>query len=162
LPNRRHIDGIDQIEYLVIDDGSTDGTAEAARNARCTTLSDARHLGLAAGFMAGVDASLKHGADVIVTTDADNQYNAEDMLNLIDPIKVGHTWSLATGSRKQPEFFSNQTLLAKAEAGLFLKQVFLLRMLRVGSGLLSREAAMRTMVLSYYSYTLETLIQAGR
>ena len=79
--------GVDQIEVLVIDDGSDDGTAEIAEQLDVDyVIRQPLHSGLAAGFVAGLEASLKAGADVIINTDADNQYRAEDMPRLLEPI----------------------------------------------------------------------------
>ena len=83
----RRLSGVDQIEVLVIDDGSQDGTAEIAEQLAVDhVIRQPRHSGLAAGFVAGLEASLKAGADVIVNTDADNQYRAEDIPRLLEPI----------------------------------------------------------------------------
>lgn len=83
----RHIDGIDEIEYLIINDGSKDNTVEVARNWGVNYIVNFRNnKGLARGFMAGLDACLRNGADIIVNTDADNQYCAEDIEKLVRPI----------------------------------------------------------------------------
>jgi glycosyltransferase involved in cell wall biosynthesis len=153
------------IEYLIIDDGSQDETAQvAAANGVHHVVRLNPHRGLAAGFMAGLDACLHRGADVIVNTDADNQYNADDIQRLIAPILSGQA-DIVVGDRG----------IASLQAFSPLKR-FLQRLgswvIHRASGLdtpdatsgfraLSREAALRTMVLSEYSYTLETLIQAG-
>ena len=86
----KHIDGIDEIEYLIIDDGSTDKTVEVAVNWGVHhVVHFARNKGLAKGFMAGLDACLSYGADIIVNTDADNQYCGEDIAELVKPILEG-------------------------------------------------------------------------
>jgi glycosyltransferase involved in cell wall biosynthesis len=161
----RQIEGIDQIEYLVIDDGSTDSTPEAAKAAGAHhVVKLPGHLGLAAGFMAGIDAGLKCGADIIVNTDADNQYNAEDILRLIEPILKGRA-HLVIGDRgvaTHPGFSPFKRILQRLGSWVISKTSGI-RTPDATSGFraLSREAALRTMVLSQYSYTLETLIQAG-
>jgi len=82
-----HIEGIDEIEYLIINDGSTDKTVEVARELGIHHIvSFKRNKGLACGFMAGIDACLRLGADIIVNTDADNQYKGEDIVKLVQPI----------------------------------------------------------------------------
>lgn len=161
----RQLAGIDEIELLVIDDGSQDGTAETALASGVQHVARLHpHRGLAAGFNAGLEASLRAGADVIVNTDADNQYKADDIQALIDPILHGQA-DIVVGDRG----------VGTLEAFSPLKR----RLQRLGSWAvgqaagqptpdatsgfraLSREAALRTLVLSEYSYTLETLIQAG-
>jgi len=161
----RQIPGIDLIEYLIIDDGSTDGTAEAAKAAGVHHVVRLPwHQGLAAGFMAGLDACLKLGADIIVNTDADNQYQADDIRCLVEPILAGRA-NLVIGDRgvaKLTAFSPVKRLLQRLgswvvghAAGMQIPDA------TSGFRAISRAAAMRTVVLSEYSYTLETLIQAG-
>lgn len=157
--------GIDLIEYLVIDDGSSDDTAEVARAAgvhHVVCLS--QHAGLAAGFVAGLEASLKHGADLIVNTDADNQYNAEDIQRLVEPILAGRA-DLVVGDRGVAtlEGFSPTKRLLQRVGSWIIARASGVKTPDATSGFraISREAALRTLVLSQYSYTLETLIQAG-
>jgi glycosyltransferase involved in cell wall biosynthesis len=161
----RQIPGIQLVETLVVDDGSLDQTVEAAQGAGADHIIRLpRHMGLAAGFMTGLDACLRLGADVIVNTDADNQYNAGDIESLIRPILAGRA-DLVVGDR------GVATLIAFSP---FKRQLQRLGSWVIGqaagvntpdatSGFraLTRAAAMRTLVLSEYSYTLETLIQAG-
>jgi len=159
------LEGIDQIEYLVIDDGSTDGTAETARMAGVHHIVRLPgHLGLAAGFMAGIDASLKNGADIIVNTDADNQYNAGDIQQLIEPILQGRA-QVVIGDRgvATHQGFSPIKRRLQRIGSWVISKASGIKTPDATSGFraLSRQAALRTTVLSYYSYTLETLIQAG-
>jgi len=161
----RQLPGIDTIEYLVIDDGSTDGTAEAARQAGVQhVISLPHHSGLAAGFITGLESCLKLGADVIVNTDADNQYQAEDIQRLVEPILVGRA-DLVVGDRgvaTLQEFSPGKRLLQRLGSWV-IAQASGVHTPDATSGFraISRQAALRTLVLSEYSYTLETLIQAG-
>ena len=161
----RQIEGIDEIEYLVIDDGSTDGTVEVARRAGITHLVRLpQHVGLARAFIAGLEACLAHGADIIVNTDADNQYYGADIPRLIAPILSG-TAQIVVGDRdvmNVPTFSPLKRRLQRLgswtveiAAGIKVPDA------TSGFRAFSREAALRTIVLSNYSYTLETLIQAG-
>jgi glycosyltransferase involved in cell wall biosynthesis len=161
----RRLPGVDQIEYLVIDDGSTDGTVEAARRAGVHHVEQLpRHLGLAAAFSAGLEACLRRGADIIVNTDADNQYNPEDIAKLVEPIIAGRA-QLVVGDRgvaTHPHFpFLKRQLqqlgswVVRGASGLSTPDA------TSGFRALSREAALRMLVVTQYSYTLETLIQAG-
>lgn len=161
----RSLPGIETIEVLVIDDGSRDGTAEVA--ARLGVDHIVRHhtnRGLAAAFRTGLDHSLRLGADIIVNTDADNQYNAGDIGALVEPI-VTHRAELVVGDRgvaTLPAFPWYKRQLQRLGSWV-IGRASTLRTPDATSGFraLSREAALRTMVLSSYSYTLETLIQAG-
>ena len=161
----RKLDGFDQVELLVIDDGSHDGTAAAAKAAGVEHIVRLPfHKGLARAFSAGLDASLRCGADVILNTDADNQYNAEDIPLLLAPILTGEA-HIVIGDRgvaslehfapikRRLQVLGSQVV--SSAAGLNIPDA------TSGFRALTREAALRTMVLSDYSYTLETLIQAG-
>jgi glycosyltransferase involved in cell wall biosynthesis len=161
----RAIDGIDQVEVLVIDDYSSDATVAVAHTAGVDHVVRLPHrTGLAGAFSAGLDASLSLGADVIVNTDADNQYSANDVARLVTPILRGEA-ELVIGDRgvaTLPAFSPLKRRLqvlgsrvVSRAAGLDVPDA------TSGFRALSREAALRTMVLSKYSYTLETLIQAG-
>lgn len=161
----RQIEGFDQVEILVVDDGSRDNTAEAARAAGADhVLSLPNHLGLARAFAAGLDASLCLGADVIVNTDADDQYYAGDIATILAPILSGEA-QVVVGDRgvASLEHFAplkrrlqvwGSKVVSKA-AGISVPDA------TSGFRAITRDAALRTLVLSEYSYTLETLIQAG-
>jgi glycosyltransferase involved in cell wall biosynthesis len=161
----RSIPGIDAIEVMIVDDGSTDGTlkvAEAMRAEHIVRLP--RHRGLAQAFVTGLEAALSRGADIVVNTDADNQYHSDDIARLIDPILAGRA-QLVVGDR------GVSTLAAFSPLKRWLQRLGSFVVQRAsgvatpdatsGFRALSREAALRTIVLSHYSYTLETLIQAG-
>jgi len=161
----RTLPGFNSVEFLVVDDGSQDDTVEVAQQAgvqRVVRLPG--HLGLAAAFAAGLDASLKLGADVIVNTDADNQYKAEDILRLVEPILAGRS-QIVVGDRGVAtlEGFTPVKRWLQRMGSWVVGKVSGMDIPDATSGFraLSREAAMRTLVLSDYSYTLETLIQAG-
>ncbi len=161
----RQLPGVDEVEFLVIDDGSTDGTAEAAR--ACGVHHVVRlpyHMGLARGFAAGLEACLGRGADVIVNTDADNQYVAADIPKLLEPIARGEA-QIVVGDRgvATHEGFPPHKRLLQRLGSWVVSQAAGMPVPDATSGFraLTREAALRTMVLSTYSYTLETLIQAG-
>jgi len=161
----RQIPGIDRIEILIIDDGSKDGTAEVARAAGVHHIVHfPRNLGLAAAFTAGLEESLRQGADIIVNTDADNQYEAKDIPSLIEPL-LARRADIVVGNRQVASLPHFSPLKRRL-------QVFGSWVIGWASGLdtpdatsgfraMTRDAALRTFVLSEYSYTLETLIQAG-
>ncbi|RPI30144.1 MAG: glycosyltransferase family 2 protein [Chloroflexota bacterium] len=161
----RRIPGIDTIEYLVIDDGSSDRTAEVAGEAGVHYVVRLPcHRGLAAAFISGLEASVKFGADVIVNTDADNQYHADDIQRLLEPILAGRA-QLVVGDRgvgKLAEFSPVKRALQRLGSWVIARASGV-KTPDATSGFraLTAEAALRTMVLNEYSYTLETLIQAG-
>jgi glycosyltransferase involved in cell wall biosynthesis len=161
----RSLPGVDQIEYLVVDDGSVDNTSEVARAQGVHHVVRLQHhAGLATGFITGLENCLRNGADLIVNTDADNQYNAEDIQHLITPILSGQA-DMVVGDRgvaTLQEFSPLKRVLQRIGSWV-IAQASGLQTPDATSGFraLSREAAMRTLVLSQYSYTLETLIQAG-
>lgn len=157
--------GIDILEYLVIDDGSTDDTVEIAHRAgvhHVVTLP--HHEGLASAFTIGLEESLKKGADIIVNTDADNQYNAADIQPLIEPILNGRA-DIVIGDRgvsKLRTFSAPKRLLQRFGSWIIGRASgFDTPDATSGFRAFSRQAALRTLVLNDYSYTLETLIQAG-
>ena len=161
----RKLAGVDEIEYLIIDDGSQDETATiAAAHGAHHVIRLRNHRGLAAVFNTGLDASLRRGADIIVNTDADNQYNAEDIQRLVDPI-LNLQADMVVGDRgvSKLEAFSPTKRLLQRWGSWVVARASGLKIPDATSGFraLSREAALRTLVLSEYSYTLETLIQAG-
>jgi glycosyltransferase involved in cell wall biosynthesis len=162
----RTVKGFDEVEWLVVNDGSRDGTAEVAR--RCGVdhiVSFKRNQGLARAYMAGLRASLELGADVIVNTDADNQYSAADIPALTAPILAGRA-DIVIGARPI-NAIRHFSLLKKILQGLGSGVVRAVSGTSVedapsGFRAVSREAAMRLHVFNEYTYTLETIIQAGR
>lgn len=161
----RSLPDIDSVEYLVIDDGSIDNTTEVAQNAGVDhVIRLTQHAGLAAGFRAGLDACLRLGADIIVNTDADNQYNADDIHQLIEPILLKRA-DLVVGDRGVATLSSFSPLKRQLQrlGSWVISRASGVETPDATSGFraLSRKAAMHTIVLSEYSYTLETLIQAG-
>ena len=158
--------GIDVIEVLVIDDGSKDGTADVARAlgvhhiVRLT-----RNKGLAAAFMAGIDASLKQHADFIVNTDADNQYAGSDIGKLLQPLLSGSA-DLTIGDRNIAELrhMSWRKRQLQALGSWVVRQVSSTSVPDTTSGFraYTREAALRMTIVSEFSYTLESIIQAGK
>jgi glycosyltransferase involved in cell wall biosynthesis len=162
----RRIEGIDEIEILIIDDGSRDGTADVARRWGVHhVVQHRRNRGLAAAFQSGIDAALKAGADVIVNTDADGQYAGEDIALLVQPVLRGEA-DIVVGDRGVAD---------NAHFGPFKR-----RLQRLGSTVvqklsntqvtdavsgfraISREAARRITITTEFSYTTDMLIQAGR
>ena len=162
----RRIDGVDQLQILIVDDGSTDGTAQAGKKHGADYIVRLnRTHGLAQAFMTGIEASLRLGADIIVNTDADNQYRGADIPALIEPIMKGKA-DIVIGCRPidDIEHFSwGKKLLQKAGSWV-VSQLSDLDVPDVTSGFraYSREAALRLNVLSDFTYTLETVIQAGK
>ena len=162
----KHIDGIDTIEYLIINDGSKDNTVEVAKNWGVHYVVDFRkNKGLAKGFMAGLDACLRNGADIIVNTDADNQYNGEDIEKLVRPILEGKT-DIVIGARPidQTEHFSPLKKKLQHFGSWVVRKASNSDIPDAPSGFraYSREAALRMNVTNEYTYTLETIVQAGR
>lgn len=162
----RSIPGIDTIEYLVINDGSADDTVAVARRHGVHHIVDLKHnRGLAAAFMAGLEASVRCGADIIVNTDADNQYCADDIAKLVEPILEGNA-ELVIGERpiRDIEHFSPTKKLLQRLGSWVVRVASETRVPDAPSGFraMTRDAAMQTNVFSEYSYTLETIIQAGQ
>ena len=162
----KELPGIDTIEYLIIDDGSKDKTVEVARNWGVHhVVSFKQNRGLAKGFMAGIDACLRNGADIIVNTDADNQYNADDIEKLIQPI-LNHEADYVIGARPidQTEHFSWIKKKLQHFGSWVVRKASNTDIPDAPSGFraMSREAALRLNVVNDYTYTLETIVQAGR
>lgn len=160
------IDGVDSIEVLIIDDGSQDKTIEVARNLGVHHIvRQKQNAGLAKGFMTGIDACLRLGADIIVNTDGDNQYCGHDIPKLIAPILQGKA-DFVVGDRQTDSidhFSPLKKKLQKIGSGVVRRAADAdIRDTTSGFRAYSRDAAMRLIVLSDYSYTLETIILAGR
>ena len=162
----RELPGVDAIEWLVIDDGSVDRTIEVARE------HGVRHIvrltnnkGLAAAFQAGLDASLKLGADLIVNTDADNQYRGADIAKLVAPILAGKA-DMVVGNRRvdRVEHFSGPKKALQRLGSWVVRRASGTDVPDTTSGFraYNREAALQLQVVSNFTYTLESLIQAGR
>lgn len=161
----RQVDGVDRVEILIVDDGSTDDTVAVARAHGVDHIE--RHktnLGLARSFRTGLQACLRHGADIIVNTDGDNQYAGGDIATLIAPIVAGEA-DIVVGDRQTntiPHFSWTKKRL-QAIGSYFVRQLSGTQVADAVSGFraLSRDAALRINILSTFSYTLEMLIQAG-
>lgn len=162
----KHIDGIDEIEYLIINDGSTDNTVEVARNWGVHYIVNFKqNKGLAKGFMAGLDACLRNGADIIVNTDADNQYCGDDIETIVRPILDGKA-DIVIGERPidQTEHFSWLKKKLQHFGSWVVRKASNTDIPDAPSGFraYSREAAMQMNVVNEYTYTLEQIVQAGR
>lgn len=161
----KKIDGLTSIETLVIDDGSSDQTAEAAGKAGATHIVQLRtHRGLSAAFVAGIDAALRLGADIIVNTDADNQYQGGDIAKLVAPILKG-TAEVVIGDRDvsaSPHMSPFKRTLQRLGSWAVGKASGV-RVSDATSGFraFSRDAAMQINVFNPFTYTLETIIQSG-
>jgi len=159
------IEGIDTIEYLIINDGSKDNTVNTARACGVHhVVSFTNNKGLARGFMAGIDACLRLGADIIVNTDADNQYNGADIEKLVNPILDSQA-DMVIGERpivdtehfswKKKKFQRLGSWVVRIASGTSVPDA------PSGFRAYSREAALHINVVNTYTYTLETIIQAG-
>lgn len=162
----KHIDGIDIIEYLIINDGSQDNTVEVAKKWGIHHVVNFPHnKGLAKGFMAGLDACLRNGADIIVNTDADNQYCGDDIEKLVRPILDGRA-EMVIGARPidDTEHFSWVKKKLQHFGSWVVRKASNTDVPDAPSGFraYSRDAAMHMNVINDYTYTLETIVQAGR
>lgn len=162
----RNVQGFDTVEWLIIDDGSSDNTMRVAKENGVDHI--VRHTcnqGLACGFMTGLDACLQLGADVIVNTDADNQYNATDIPILTAPI-LEHRADIVIGARpiETIKHFSTTKKILQKIGSWVVRIVSKTNISDAPSGFraISRDAAQRLMVFNDYTYTLETIIQAGQ
>jgi glycosyltransferase involved in cell wall biosynthesis len=162
----REVEGFDEVEWLIVDDGSTDSTVEVAREHgvdHIVRLTNNR--GLAAAFQAGLDACLKLGADVVVNTDADNQYRASDIPKLAAPILAGEA-DMVVGDRqiRGNQQFSGPKKLLQRLGSWIVRRASGTRIPDTTSGFraYNREAALQLQVVTSFTYTLESLIQAGK
>ena len=162
----RQVEGFSEVLWLVVDDGSTDGTAEVARaHGADAVVSLTQNKGLAVAFASGLDAALRMGADVVVNTDGDNQYAAADIGRLVAPILAGEA-DLVIGSRdirNHPEFSPLKKWLQRLGSWA-VRQASGTDVADVTSGFRAyrRDAALAANVVSSFSYTVETVIQAGK
>lgn len=162
----RKIEGIDKIELLIIDDGSTDKTIEVAKELGVEHIvRNIKNIGLARSFRKGIDECLKYGADIIVNTDGDNQYCGADIAKLVQPIIDG-TAEIVVGDRqtsKIPHFSFLKKILQKLGSAT-VRKLSGTDVPDTVSGFraFSRDAAIRLNIISPFSYTIETIIQAGK
>ena len=162
----KSIPGIDEIETLVIDDGSTDGTAEVARRHGVQHIvRHRRNRGLAAAFQSGLDAALAAGADIIVNTDADGQYRGEDIAVLVAPVVAGEA-DIVIGDRGvgRNEHFHPVKRQLQRLGSMVVRRLSRTKVTDAVSGFraISRDAAQRITITTEFSYTTDMLIQSGR
>lgn len=162
----RKVEGFDEVEWLIINDGSTDNTVEVAKTCNVDhIISLTNNQGLARGFMAGLNKCLKLGADVIVNTDADNQYNAKDIHLLVKPILAGAA-DIVIGARpiNTIRHFTFTKKILQNFGSWVIRMLSKTNIPDAPSGFraISRDAAMHLNVFNDYTYTLETIIQAGQ
>jgi glycosyltransferase involved in cell wall biosynthesis len=162
----RAVDGFDSVEWLIVDDGSSDRTIDVARaHGVDHVVRLTNNKGLATAFQAGLDACLKLGADVIVNTDADNQYDGRDIPKLVKPILAGRA-DMVVGDRvvEQVEHFSPVKKRLQRLGSAVVRRASNTGVRDTTSGFraYNREAAIQVQVVSKYTYTLETIIQAGK
>ena len=160
----RSIPGVDEVEILVVDDGSLDRTADVARGLGLAVVSIPVNRGLAHAFMVGVEAGLARRADIIVNTDADNQYRGDDIGALVAPILAGEA-DLVIGGRPIGDIdsFSPMKKTLQRVGSWIVRKLSGTRVADASSGFraMNREAALQTNVFSRYTYTLETIVQAA-
>lgn len=161
----REVPGIDIVEWLVIDDGSSDRTAEIARELGVDhVVSHPHNRGLAAAFLTGIDACLRAGADVIVNTDADNQYQGASIVDLVEPVLAGRA-DMVVGERPIADIddFSRTKKTLQRLGSSVVRRFSGTGVRDAASGFraYSRDAAMRVQVFGKYTYTMETIVQAG-
>lgn len=162
----RDVPGFDKVEWLIIDDGSTDGTVDVARKMGVDYIVQQSHnQGLAAAFMAGIDAALRVGADVIVNTDGDNQYDASCIPDITAPI-LARKAQIVVGARpiSQIKHFSIVKRVLQKLGSWVVRKASGAAIQDAPSGFraIHRDAAIQLYVFDRYTYTLETVIQAGR
>ena len=162
----RQVEGFDSVELLVVDDGSTDRTVDVAREQGVDHIVRlTNNKGLAAAFQAGLDASLKLGADVIVNTDADNQYSGADVVKLVAPILAGEA-DMVVGDRRvdRIEHFSGSKKALQRLGSWVVRRLSGTEVTDATSGFraYNREAALGLLVVDNFTYTLESVIQAGK
>lgn len=161
----RSLPGVDVVEWLVVNDGSADRTSEVARELGVDHVIERPHQGLARTFMAGLEACLVRGADIIVNTDADNQYNADDIPKLIEPI-IADRADMVIGERPigQIEHFSPAKKMLQRLGSWVVRKASKTEIGDAPSGFraINRETALRMNVFNNYTYTLETIIQGGQ
>ncbi len=162
----KSLPGVDEIEYLIVDDGSSDGTVRVAKEWGVQhIIAFSRNMGLARGFMAGLDGCLRAGADIIVNTDADNQYCGADIEKLIEPI-LQHKADIVIGERPIDDTRDFSWLKKRLQhlGSWAVRRASNTDVPDAPSGFraFSREGAMKINVVNDYTYTLETIVQAGR
>ena len=162
----KQIDGIDTIEYLIINDGSKDNTVEVAKNWGVHHIVNFKqNKGLAKGFMAGIDEALRQGADIVVNTDADDQYCGADIEKIVRPILDGKA-DIVIGARPidETEHFSPLKKKLQHFGSWVVRKASKTDIPDAPSGFraYSREAALQLNVVNEYTYTLEQIVQAGR
>jgi len=162
----RKVKGFNKVEWLIINDGSSDKTVEVAKKFGVDhVVNFTKNQGLSKVFPAGLEACIKLGADVILNTDADNQYNAQDIPKLVEPILQGKA-DMVIGARPISEIkhFSTVKKMLQKLGSYVVRKVSKTDIPDAPSGFraISREAAMQLHVFNSYTYTLETIIQAGR
>ena len=161
----REVPGVDVVEWLVIDDGSSDRTVEVAHELGVDhVVSHGRNRGLATAFMTGIDACLRAGADVIVNTDADNQYQGSSIPDLVEPVLARHA-DMVVGERPIADIddFSRTKKVLQRLGSSVVRRFSGTGVRDAASGFraYSRDAAMRVQVFGKYTYTMETIVQAG-